>query len=145
MIYNCRNLAVFTSSFFQYKKVNQNYIHIYIFFLLDPQRCIWLKYCNRSHTKRDFNGFSGKDYGTHGLNQSQFMVFIQVEFQDLAVLPKSSRGLVLGLKSPIFSLVRGHWAWKYRQIPFFVYDFFHTVQPIETEFKTDHYFNRMKR
>ena len=49
----------------------------------------WVKYYNQSRGKRDFKGSSDKDYRTHGLNQkSQIVVFNQVEFKDLTVLPK---------------------------------------------------------
>ena len=37
-----------------------------IFYFIE---CVaWGKYCNRSHGKLDFQGSSGKDYGTHGHN-----------------------------------------------------------------------------
>ena len=39
-----------------------------------------IKYCNWSCGKHDFKWSSDKDYRRHGLNQSQIIVFNQVEF-----------------------------------------------------------------
>ena len=65
------------------------------------------KYCNRSRVKLNFKGSSGKDYGTHGLNQSHKLYHsIRLNFSTWRFCQKLHGVSPRGQKVPFFHLVR---------------------------------------
>ena len=95
-----------------------------------------IKYWNRSRAKRDFKESPGKDYGTHGLNQSHKLYYsFRLNFTTWRYCQKLHRVSSRGQKVRFFYLVHSDGICRYVSYSFFSSMIFAHLSPIEINWK----------